>query len=147
MTISRRSLFAALLVLPFARFRKRRAFPQAGGLLLRLAPPPAADLLQSCDALDWARAYVAYVKRDPAIATDEQTMVGWFANAIMRGYDERSWEHQAAVRSAGGDHVRTLTREAIHGAVARGWCADPNRHKEMDCDLAEAITQEILKLA
>lgn len=32
----------------------------------------------------------------------------------------------------------------IRGAVARGWCADANRHKEMDSDLAEAIAQEVL---
>lgn len=34
----------------------------------------------------------------------------------------------------------------LRGAVARGWCADKNRHKEMDSDLAEAIVQEIVPL-
>lgn len=34
----------------------------------------------------------------------------------------------------------------IRGAVARGWCADKNREKEMDSDLAEAIAQEVAKL-
>lgn len=33
--------------------------------------------------------------------------------------------------------------EDIRGAVARGWCDDKNRTKEMDSDLAEAITKEI----
>jgi len=42
----------------------------------------------SFDARDWAKAFVEYVKANPSIATDEETMVGWFANAIMRGYDE-----------------------------------------------------------
>jgi hypothetical protein len=34
----------------------------------------------------------------------------------------------------------------IRGAVARGWCADKNRDKEMDSDLAEAIAQEVLRM-
>ena len=34
----------------------------------------------------------------------------------------------------------------VRGAVARGWCADKNRHKEMDSDLAEAIAQEVMLL-
>lgn len=36
--------------------------------------------------------------------------------------------------------------QEIRGAVARGWCHDQNRHKEMDADLAEAISQEIRKM-
>lgn len=31
----------------------------------------------------------------------------------------------------------------IRGAVARGWCADANRNKEMDSDLADAISREL----
>jgi hypothetical protein len=31
----------------------------------------------------------------------------------------------------------------VRGAVARGWCAEANSHKEMDVDLAEAISQEV----
>lgn len=36
--------------------------------------------------------------------------------------------------------------EAIRGAVARGWCHEPNTAKEMDCDLAEAISREVATL-
>jgi hypothetical protein len=39
-----------------------------------------------------------------------------------------------------------MTIEEIRRAVARGWCAPENSAKEMDSDLAEAISQEILKL-
>lgn len=46
------------------------------------------QITQSFDARVWARAFVERVKEDPSIATDEATMVGWFANALMRGYDE-----------------------------------------------------------
>ena len=40
--------------------------------------------LPSFDARDWAK---AFCKRFPDM--DEQVMVGWFANALMRGYDEQ----------------------------------------------------------
>jgi len=39
--------------------------------------------LPSFDARDWA---VAFCKLNPAI--DENLMITWFANALMRGYDE-----------------------------------------------------------
>ena len=45
---------------------------------------------ESFDAMVWAKAFVAHVRANPEIATDEMTMVGWFANAIMRGYDEHA---------------------------------------------------------
>lgn len=51
---------------------------------------------QSFEATPWAREFVRCVKRNPKIATDVDCMRGWFANAIMRGYDER--ERQAARR-------------------------------------------------
>lgn len=40
------------------------------------------------DAKDWAKVFVKMVKQNPSIATDEDTMLGWFANALMRGFDE-----------------------------------------------------------
>lgn len=44
--------------------------------------------LPSFDARDWAEAFVKTVKEHPEIASDEGAMIGWFANALMRGYDE-----------------------------------------------------------
>lgn len=54
--------------------------------------------LPSFDARDWAE---AFCKRYPVMEQD--VMVGWFANALMRGYDERrapdpaslGWMHAA----------------------------------------------------
>ena len=40
--------------------------------------------LPSFDARDWAK---VFCKQHPEI--DEDEMVGWFANSLMRGYDER----------------------------------------------------------
>lgn len=36
--------------------------------------------------------------------------------------------------------------EDVRGAVARGWCAPKNQNKVMDCDLAEAIANEVMIL-
>jgi hypothetical protein len=43
---------------------------------------------ESFDARDWATAFVERARRDPLFTTDEGTMIGWFANALMRGYEE-----------------------------------------------------------
>lgn len=52
------------------------------------APPETPKLPGSFDACDWAAGFVAMVKWKSSIATDEDTMRTWFANAIMAGYDE-----------------------------------------------------------
>lgn len=39
------------------------------------------------DAREWAAQWMRQVAKTPDIATDEETMVGWFANAIMAGHD------------------------------------------------------------
>lgn len=36
--------------------------------------------------------------------------------------------------------------EELYGAIARGWCDERNRDKEMDVDLGDAIAIEILAL-
>lgn len=38
----------------------------------------------SFDAKDWAR---AFLKVNPNCGVDEGALIGWFANALMRGYD------------------------------------------------------------
>lgn len=44
--------------------------------------------LPSFDARDWAKAFLkAYEKGGDDFLT-EDTMIGWFANALMRGYDQ-----------------------------------------------------------
>ena len=46
--------------------------------------------LPSFDARDWAKAFLAaYEKGDDQFLT-EDTMIGWFASALMRGYDEHA---------------------------------------------------------
>ena len=45
------------------------------------------NFAQSFDAQIWAREFVERAKADPKFVTDEGNMIGWFANAIMRGHD------------------------------------------------------------
>jgi hypothetical protein len=45
--------------------------------------------LPSFDARDWAQAFLkAYENYKGDDFLDEANMTGWFANALMRGYDE-----------------------------------------------------------
>jgi hypothetical protein len=53
------------------------------------------DFAQSFDALDWARAFASrfMLWQDGGVLTQEDCeglMLGWFANAIMRGWDEHA---------------------------------------------------------
>lgn len=42
-------------------------------------------------------------------------------------------------------HLATHARAEILGAVARGWCSPKNSGKVVDPDLAEAITDEVIR--
>lgn len=44
--------------------------------------------LPSFDARDWAKQFMATAERIGRDKIDEELMVTWFANALMRGYDE-----------------------------------------------------------
>jgi hypothetical protein len=41
----------------------------------------------TADARVWADEWVKAIQNNPDIATDHECMIGWFANAIMAGYD------------------------------------------------------------
>jgi hypothetical protein len=59
------------------------------------------EILQSFDARLWAQEFVKHVTANPSIATDLGCMTGWFANSLMRGYDEHYWrsaEYKRRVR-------------------------------------------------
>ena len=42
---------------------------------------------QSMDAYLWAEEFLLQMKKTPDMANDHGTMLAWFANAIMRGWD------------------------------------------------------------
>lgn len=43
--------------------------------------------MESFNAQDWAREFIKHAKENPDMPFDEGAMIGWFANAIMTGYD------------------------------------------------------------
>lgn len=45
------------------------------------------DLIGEFDARVWAEEFVRIAEENPGIAHDEGTMLGWFANALMAGFD------------------------------------------------------------
>jgi len=53
---------------------------------------------QTFDGQIWAKEFIRHVKARPEIATDEGTLIGWFANALMVGYDRAKQELNPFVR-------------------------------------------------
>ena len=47
-----------------------------------------ADRMKSFDTEIWAKEFVEMHKTNTGIASDESTMIAWFASALMRGYEE-----------------------------------------------------------
>ena len=50
----------------------------------------ANKLHNTMDASIWADTWLETLKLHPEIAQDRETMIGWFANAIMAGYDGKA---------------------------------------------------------
>jgi len=104
------------------------------------------EILKSFDARDWAKHFVAHAKQLPGLATDEETMTSWFANALMRGYDESNHQVDREIATSGKQRMRYLSETAIRQAVGRGWCSEANQHKKMDVVLADAISNELFQI-
>jgi hypothetical protein len=47
------------------------------------------QLMGNMDAQEWASQFKKTLDRSPSLANDLDWMAGWFANAIMTGYDAR----------------------------------------------------------
>lgn len=118
----------------FTRRRFTRLLPFLGALpipLLGKPRPPLPEgheILKSFDARDWAKAFVAHVHQYPGIPTDEATMTGWFANALMRGFDEarvtpatRAQGHRIAELTAQNDFLVDKNSQL---AVENEWLRD-----------------------
>lgn len=53
------------------------------------------NLVGEFDAQIWAKTWLEVISENPNIPTDEGTMIGWFSNALMTGYDQgQRAEHQ-----------------------------------------------------
>lgn len=44
--------------------------------------------IHSFDAMVWAKSFISHYETVPNFVIDEEIMISWFANALMRGYDE-----------------------------------------------------------
>jgi hypothetical protein len=53
------------------------------------------------------------------------------------------WHTQFNEKFAGLIVAECVNREALLGAIARGWCSEKNSHKTMDSDLAVAIFDQV----
>lgn len=86
-----------------------------------------ADLhwpLPSFHAVDWAHAFIeTFGNRRAEI--DEAVMTGWFANALMRGFDEHTSRHRKELEQL--QHDLSAMREELRETRLRLWkmtCAD-----------------------
>lgn len=57
------------------------------GMLALAEGVNAGEWPHTMDAQVWARKWLEITADKPEVATDEGAMIGWFANAIMAGYD------------------------------------------------------------
>lgn len=65
--------------------------------------PEDFDPFKSFDAQLWAASFLNTLREHPEIIIDHDLMVSWFANALMRGYEERTWqtpEYKRSIRRA-----------------------------------------------
>ena len=53
--------------------------------------PHSFKALDSFDAQHWAASFLDTLRENPQIIIDHDLMVCWFANALMRGFDEHYW--------------------------------------------------------
>lgn len=91
------------------------------------AAPEFVSFEQSFDARVWAAAFVRYVTEKPSIATDVETMAGWFANAIMRGYDERGRINEAKGCICPADGATCWTCHGDPSPYCRGFADGRNK--------------------
>jgi hypothetical protein len=68
------------------------------------------DLIGVTDAEVWATKWLEVITENPSIPTDKGTMIGWFANAIMAGYDQ-------GVRAEQRRNILEKLRELIYMAA------------------------------
>jgi len=74
--------------------------------------------LPSFHAVDWARAFIeAFGNRPDQI--DEAVMTGWFANALMRGFDEHTSRHRKELEQL--HHDLSAMREELRETRLRLW--------------------------
>lgn len=77
------------------------------------------DLLSDMDAQTWAKRFVSRVRGNPSIATDEGTMLAWFAGAIMVGYDRGVEAGKTMARAEQPVQIRPYSPSEPYAPYAR----------------------------
>jgi len=65
--------------------------------------PENFNVHQTFDGQLWAAYFLETLRQNPDIIIDHELMYTWFANALMRGYDESRWQslyYKRSVRRA-----------------------------------------------
>jgi hypothetical protein len=96
--------------------------------------PEPVDPLKSFDAQVWAKEFVRLVKAGIIDPSDDGLMIGWFANALMRGYDEHAWrkpvsgEPEGEVPPSWKEHVPAIGEAiaSLRGKSKEWWLARAN---------------------
>ena len=89
-------------------------------------PVDSSKVPGSFDASDWASEFCR-VASSKGINIDEGWMITWFANALMRGYDE----------------YENKMRQKCNEIAARCWCDPQTENKVMDVELAHAFGKRL----
>lgn len=66
------------------------------------------NLHDTTDATIWTKEWLQTIKANPGIPTDEGAMIGWFANAIMAGYDAGRKAGEELTIDDGENHTRPV---------------------------------------
>ncbi len=135
--MNRRTLFSTLAA-PFAFLGGWK--PRAAATKL----PTGRDILKSFDATVWARAFVAIAKASPTTIRlnsgagelyiplpDEGWMTTWFANALMRGYDEYRWRQERKAKPASAVRYTVPPRFWYENDEGQRWIPNEKHRQEM----------------
>lgn len=119
---------------------------------------PLLRIPTSMDAVKWAEFWLAHVTYNPSIATDEGTMIGWFANVAMAGYDEARRRYESTPpfdppAPDASDHICQSGPNFSECPICAGQSKSPTSapaastdavreaiaalHRHMDCDDAQ----------
>ena len=100
--------------------------------------PPDLSFSETTDARKWGRAFLDRLAMNPDLASDEGTMIGWFANAIERG--------RSAGLSASKDKVEAFNRIAEAYLQIPAGTPTPNEIATAKNNLIEVVGREVQRL-
>lgn len=87
------------------------------------------------DARTWVQEWMKVTGEKPEIAMDEGMMLGWFANAIMAGYDTAMFQKDSSLITAS---------EALYGFTA--WLTSLKEEITLGATQNAALAAELVKL-